>query len=236
MLIQIICSVSVIAIQSLISISLFLTGNQPGQTQQMDGTPIENINMTANLVVTVTMLTSLLSQVTFRCYLLSKMGNQTNELFSNKSVLTMSTIYFITIVSTPIIALYFQRPELTGIAQILGTSLVMLLQILVCHDNAYDFFMARHPKIKDLIDSLKEDCQPVDDEFSTSDGLEDYEAIAIRHLATISEMVDRANEQENTQPPDPLEAWRLVRNSNKQAQFQQLPRLIHVKPAPNSDE
>ena len=137
-----------------------------------------------------------------------------------------------TIVSTPIIALYFQRRDLTGIAQSLGMSLVMPLQILVCHD----FFMARHPKIKDLIDSLKEDCQPVDDEFSTSDGLEDYEAIAIRHLATISEMVDRANEQENTQPPDPLEAWRLVRNSNKQAQFQQLPRLIHVKPAPNSDE
>ena len=57
-----------------------------------------------------------------------------------------------------------------------------------------------------------------------------------RHLATISEMVEKANEQENFQPPDPLEAWRLVRNSNKQAQFQQLPRLIHVKPAPNTDE
>ena len=49
-------------------------------------------------------------------------------------------------------------------------------------------------------------------------------------------MVDKANEQENIPPPDPLEAWRLVRNSNKQAQFQQLPRLINVKPAPNTDE
>ena len=202
----------------------------------MDGTPIEKLNKTANLVLLVTMLTSLLSQVTFRCYLLSKMGNQTNELFSNKSVLIMCLIYFITIVSTLITALYLQILELTGIAQILGTSLVMPLQILVCHDNAYDFFMTRHPKIKDFIENFKEGCQPVDDEFSTTDGLEDFEAIAIRHLATISEMVDRANEQENIPPPDPLEAWRLVRKSNYQAQVQQLPRLIHVKPAPNADE
>ena len=113
-----------------------------------------------------------------------------------------------TIVSTPIIALYFQRRDLTGIAQSLGMSLVMPLQILVCHD----FFMARHPRIKDFIDSFKEDCRPVDDEFSTSEDCEDFEAIAIRHLASISEMVDSANEQENIQPPDPL-----VRNSNNQA-------------------
>ena len=93
----------------------------------------------------------------------------------------------------------------------------------------------------EIVGAIRDCCKwvmviAVDDEFSTSDGLEDYEAIAIRHLATISEMVERANEQENIQPPDPLEAWRLVRNSNNQAQFQQLPRLIHVKPAPNIDE
>ena len=228
--------VCIITIQSVIDVTLFLTGNQPAQTQLMDGVPIEKINITANLVLLVTISTSLLSQVGFCSYLLIKMGNQTNELFSNKSIITMCLTYFVVIVITPITDLYFERPDLTGISQILGLSLVLPIQILVCHDCAYDFFMTRHPKIKDFIESWKEECQPADNEFSISDGYEDIEAIVDRHIVTISEMVDRANQQGINQHPDPLSAWRLPRNVNNQPQVQQVPRLICVQPAPNADE
>ena len=61
----------------------------------------------------------------------------------------------------------------------------------------------RHPKVKALIESLKESCEPVDDDFSTSDDVE----LPYPHIFTIGEMVESANIQGIN--PDPLEAWRL---------------------------
>ena len=216
-------------IESVIYISLALSGDQPLQTQLMDGTPVEKANISvAEIVALVTFATSLLGHVGFRSYLYCKMGNQSNELFSNKSVLTMCMIYAIMMVLVPVAAFYLQQPDLVGVVKILGTSLVLPTQILVCHDNAYNFFLARHPKVKALIDSLKGGCEPVDDDSSTSD---DVEMPSYPHIFTISEMVERSNNQAIN--PDPLEAWRLPRN---RPQVLPQPLLIHVKPVSDVDE
>ena len=205
----------------------------------MDGIPIEKVNNTANLVLLITISTSLFSQVGFRSYLLRKMGNQTNELFSNKSVITMCLIYFVMIVTTPITSLYFQSIDLTSIPQILGMSLVLPIQILVCHDKAYNFFMARHPKIKGFIQDIQNNCKPENNELYFDDicevckNREDTDEILHRHFFTISEVVNRTNQLGTNQPPDTLSAWRLPRNLNNQPQVPQVSRLIHVRPALN---
>ena len=169
----------------------------------MDGTPVEKANSTAEIVGLVAFALGLSGQVAFRTYLYRKMGNQTNELLSNKSVLTMCLIYAIMTVLAPMITFYLQQPELVGVMKVFGTSLVLPIQILVCHDAAYNFFLVRHPKVKALIESLKESCEPVDDDFSTSDDVE----LPYPHIFTIGEMVESANIQGIN--PDPLEAWRL---------------------------
>lgn len=167
----------------------------------LDGTPVEKVNSPAEIVALVTFAIGLLGQVTFRSYLHCKMANQTNELFSNMSVITMCLIYAIMIVSVPVIAFYLQQTDLVGVVKVFGTSLVLPIQILVCHDAAYNFFLVRHLKAKALIESLKECCEPVDDDYSTSD---DVEIPSYPHIFTISEMVESANNQEIN--PDPLEA------------------------------
>ena len=144
------------------------------------------------------------------------------------------------IATTPVTSLYFQSIDLTSIPQILGMSLVLPIQILVCHDNAYNFFMARHPKIKGFIEYIQTNCKLEDNELYFNDicavceDHEDTDEVVHRHIFTISEIVDRANQQGTNQPPDPLPAWRLPRNLNNQPQVQQVPRLIHVRPAPNN--
>ena len=85
--------ISMAVILFVIEIALGMTGNQPPITQVMDKTSLENINITADLVILAIMITSLLGHVMFRSYLQYNMGNETKELFSNKSVLTMCGIY-----------------------------------------------------------------------------------------------------------------------------------------------
>ena len=215
-------------IESVIYISLALSGYQPVQTQVLDGTPVEKVNSPAEIVALVTFAIGLLGHVTFRSYLHCKMGNQTNELFSNMSVITMCLIYAVMIVLVPVIAFYLQQPDLVGVLKVFGTSLVLPIQILVCHDAAYNFFLARHPKVNALIESLKESCEPVDDDISSSD---DVEMPSYPHIFTISEMVESAHNQRIN--PDPLEAWRLPRN---RPQVVLRPLLIHVKPVVDVEE
>ena len=81
-----------VAIQSAIEITLVMTGNQPPIIQLMFDVPLENVNVTTDLITLVILVTSLLSHIIFRSYLLIKIGNQTNELFSNKSILTTGCI------------------------------------------------------------------------------------------------------------------------------------------------
>ena len=148
------------------------------------------------------------------------------------------------IATTPITSLYFHSIDLTSIPQILGMSLVLPIQILVGHDNAYKFFMARHPKIKGFIEDIQNNCKPEDNELSyvdicevCKDREEDTDEIVHQHIFTISEMVDKANQQGINQPPDLLPAWRYPRDLNNQPQVQQVqqvPRLIHVRPALNN--
>ena len=121
-----------------IEIALGMTGNQPPITQVMSP---ENVNITADLVILAIMVTSLLGHVMFRSYLQYKMGNETNELFSHKSVLTMCGIYITNIAAQPLIAIYFQHPDLLGIVHIPGMALVLPIQILVCHNKAWKFAM-----------------------------------------------------------------------------------------------
>ena len=129
------------------------------------------------------------------------------------------------IATTPITSLYFQSIDLTSIPQILGMSLVLPIQILVCHDNAYKFFMARHPKIKGFIQDIQNNCKPEDNELSYVD---------ICEVCKDREDTDETVHQQGiNQPPDILPAWRYPRNLNNQLQVQQVPRLIHVRPAPN---
>ena len=145
------------------------------------------------------------------------------------------------IATAPITSLYFHSIDLTSIPQILGMSLVLPIQILVGHDNAYKFFMARHPKIKGFIEDIQNNCKPEDNELSyvdicevCKDREEDTDEIVHQHIFTISEMVDKANQQGINQPPDLLPAWRYPRDLNNQPQVQQVPRLIHVRPALNN--
>ena len=104
------------------------------------------------------------------------MGNETNELFSNKFVLTMCGIYITNIAAQPLIAIYFQRPDLLGIVHIPALALVLPVQILVCHDKAWKFAMDRHPKVKVIISQVKRAfdnilaAEPMEDEESSSQG------------------------------------------------------------------
>ena len=168
--------ISMAVILFVIEIALGMTGNQPPITQVMDKTSLENINITADLVILAIMITSLLGHVMFRSYLQYKMGNETKELFSNKSVLTMCGIYVTNIVAQPLIGIYFQRPDLLGIVHIPAMALVLPIQILVCHDKAWKFAMDRHPKVKVIISQVKRAfdnilaAEPMEDEESSSQG------------------------------------------------------------------
>ena len=160
-----------VAIQSVIEITLGMTGNQPPFIQLMNDIPLEKVNVTTDLIILVIMITSLLSHIIFRSYLLVKMGNQTNELFSNKSILTMCLIYIINMALQPLIGLYFKRLDLVGIANIPGVTLILPIQILVCHDKALDYFMGRNPKVKLLVYKIKGTfaTHTIEDEESTSE-------------------------------------------------------------------
>ena len=242
-----------VAIQSVIEITLGMTGNQPSINQVMSDIPLENVNITADLVVLGIMTTSLLSHIIFRSYLLCKVGNPTNELFSNKSVLTMCLIYIINMALQPLIALYFQRPDLVGIVNIPGVSLILPIQILVCHDKALDFFMGRNPYLKLLVYKIKGTFDKVtvpqvtEDEESISgedEGLDQDQVPNLFHHAaginTVSERLETVLEghhetEHDNGIVDPYTMWKLDRNGRNQPMVGKGPILMNVKSAPNAD-
>ena len=238
-----------VAIQSVIEITLGMTGNQPPFIQLMNDIPLEKVNVTTDLIILVIMITSLLSHIIFRSYLLVKMGNQTNELFSNKSILTMCLIYIINMALQPLIGLYFKRPDLVGIANIPGVTLILPIQIIVCHDKALDYFMGRNPNVKLLVYKIKGTLMPhtTEDEEATSeegDGLDldqvpypSHNLIGINTVSGRLERVpdDRQETEHDNGKADPHTMWKLGRNVNHQLIVGKGPILIKVNSAPNAD-
>ena len=242
-----------VAIQSVIEITLGMTGNQPPFIQLMNDIPLEKVNVTTDLIILVIMITSLLSHIIFRSYLLVKMGNQTNELFSNKSILTMCLIYIINMALQPLIGLYFKRPDLVGIANIPGVTLILPIQIIVCHDKALDYFMGRNPNVKLLVYKIKGTFDKfvvphtIEDEEST---VEEGDTLDQDHIPNPSHNSDEINSvsgrlervhddyQETKHDngiTDPHTTWKLGRNVNHQPIVGKGPILITVKSAPNAN-
>ena len=242
-----------VAIQSAIEITLVMTGNQPPIIQLMFDVPLENVNVTTDLITLVILVTSLLSHIIFRSYLLIKIGNQTNELFSNKSILTTCLIYIGNMALQPLIGLYFQRPDLVGIVNIPGVTLILPIQILVCHDKALDYFMGRNPKVKLLVYKIKgafdKNVAPhtIEDEKSTSeegDTLDQDQVPNPSHhsdeINSVSGRLERVPEkrqetEHDNEITDPHTMWKLGRNVNHQPIVGKGPILINVKSAPNAD-
>ena len=238
-----------VAIQSIIQFTLGMTGNQPPFIQLMNDIPLEEVNNTASLITLGIMTTSLLSHLIFRSHLLCKMGNQSNELFSNKSILTTCLIYIINMALQPLIALYFQRPDLVGIVNIPGVTLILPIQILVCHAKALDYFMERNPKVKLLVYKIKGTLAPhtIEEEESTleeGDGLEQNQVPNPSHhsdeINSVSGRLERVPEkrqetEHDNEITDPHTMWKLGRNVNHQPIVGKGPILINVKSAPNAD-
>ena len=148
--------ISVLSIQGVIEIVLSYTDNPLTQAQRLQNVDPDDFNTTSDIVILVTTLLSLLSQVMFRSYLIYKMGNQTNELFSSASIITMCLIYAIQIPLVVLIALYFERPDLVGIVLVPGMALIIPIQILVCHDKAWEYFINKHPMLNQLMSNQED--------------------------------------------------------------------------------
>ena len=236
-----------VAIQSIIEITLGMTGNQPPFIQLMNDIPLEKVDNTTSVITLGIMTTSLLSHIIFRSHLLCKMGNQSNELFSNKSILTTCLIYIINMALQPLIALYFQCPDLVGIVNIPGVTLLLPIQILVCHDKALEYFMGRNPKVKLLVYKIKGTLTShiIEDEEATSeegDGLDqdevpNHNSVGINTLSGRQERVpdERQETKHDNGITDPHKTWKQGRNVNHQLIVGKGPILINVKSAPNTD-
>ena len=150
----------------------------------------------------------------------------------------------------PLIGLYFQRPDLVGIVNIPGVSLILPIQILVCHDKALDFFMGRNPNVKKLVYKIKGtfgkvvSAQSMEDEEPTSgegDGLhQDQVQNPFQQPArinTVSGRLERITERHQETENDngianPYEMWKEGgRNVNHQL-ICKGPILVNVKSAP----
>ena len=143
-------------VQAVIEIALAYTENIPITIQHLENVNLDDINYIPGNVILATMVTGLLGQVIFRGYLMYKMGNQTKELFSNASVIIMCIIYTVQILLVALIGVYFESHHLVGIVVVPGMALILPIQILVCHDNAWDYFIQKHPSLDNAIATLKQ--------------------------------------------------------------------------------
>ena len=215
---------SVLSIQGVIELVLSYTDNPPTNAQRLQNVDSDDLNTTSDIVILATTLLSLLSQVMFRSYLIYKMGNQTNELFSSASIITMCLIYAIQIPLAYLIALYFECPDLVGIVLVPGMALIIPIQILVCHDKAWEYFINKHPMLKQLMtnqeDSIHEENQ--EDTFEAPDV-----QISMETQGSSNRSNETAHGGRGEGSSGSLQATlRKVQNEESS------PRLIFVQPAP----
>ena len=211
--------ISVLSIQGVIEIVLSYTDNPLTQAQRLQNVDPDDFNTTSDIVILATTLLSLLSQVMFRSYLIYKMGNQTNELFSSASIITMCLIYAIQIPLVVLIALYFERPDLVGIVLVPGMALIIPIQILVCHDKAWEYFINKHPMLNQLMSNQEDFIQEENQEDT-------FEAPDVQ----IS-MENRSNETSHDGRGEGS-SGSLQATLRKAQNEESGPRLIFVQPAP----
>ena len=165
----------------------------------------------------------------------------------------MCLIYIINMALQPLIGLYFKRLDLVGIANIPGVTLILPIQILVCHDKALDYFMGRNPKVKLLVFKIKGTFDKfvvphtIEDEESTSeegDGLDEDQVPNPSHhsdeISSVSGRLERVpGERQEAKHDngitDPHKTWKQGRNVNHQLIVGKGPILIKVKSASNAD-
>ena len=166
----------------------------------------------------------------------------------------MCVIYAILIALAPLFTFHFRRPDLVAILDILGMSLILPIQILVCHDKALEFFMERNPNVKMIVSKVKDTFnnimapQQMEDEESTSEVGDGVDQDQVPNpfpqpdgINTVSGRLDRVHgvQQEiknDDEIPEPYEMWKLRRNNIRNHPMAgRGPIWINVKSAPNAD-
>ena len=143
--------------------------------------------------------------------------------------------------------------DLVGIANIPGVTLILPIQILVCHDKALDYFIGRNPKVKLLVYKIKgtfyKNVAPhtIKDEESTVEEGDNSDQDQVPHPSHHSDEIntvsgrlervpdDRQETKRDNGAIDPHTTWKLGRNVNHQLIVGKGPILIKVKSASNAD-
>ena len=76
----------------------------------------------------------------------------------------MCLIYAIQIPLVVLVVYFFESPDLAGIVLVPGMALIIPIQILVCHDKAWDYFVKKHPRLKQLLTNQVVDATNEDQE------------------------------------------------------------------------
>ena len=136
----------------------------------------------------------------------------------------MCLIYAIQIPLVVLVVYFFESPDLAGIVLVPGMALIIPIQILVCHDKAWDYFIKKHPRLKQMltnqVDAVEEDQENT---FEVSAQISmDTQASSSTRKETVQNVRDQAS------------------NGNLQATLREAQnegtgsRLIFVMPAPGN--